>query len=50
MKERQREAEVLEVLRRREEGKEGVAGEGKEAERYEFVEDYDAVLRWHCRL
>lgn len=55
---RRREAETLEVLGRTMLGvalprgvvvRDGKAG-GEAEERYEEVGDYDAVLRWHCRL
>jgi hypothetical protein len=54
---RRREVETLEVLSRTMMGeflgRGFVAGAGdgaEDPERYEEVGDYDAVLRWHCRL
>ena len=50
--ERRREMETLEVLARVGLGAvmTGARADGDGAERYELVEDYDAVLKWHCRL
>jgi hypothetical protein len=49
---RRREMETLEVLGRVGLGVVMTGGKADEAEaeRYELVEDYDAVLKWHCRL
>lgn len=40
---RRRERELMDLLDR-------VAAEGAQGEIYGGVEDYDPVLRWHCRI